>query len=99
MKYKKPKIGDRVICIDDDLQDEQLGLSTIILKGTVGLKEGKEYEIKNIDLKHVPSRMHSNGYAIWTKEEYPEVQWSWTYALISGHNFHDWMFLKHFKRT
>lgn len=99
MKYIKPKIGDKVICIDDDSQDEQLGLSTIILKGTVGLKEGKEYEIKGINLKHVPDRMHKHGYAIWTKDEYPMVKWAWTYALIEGHGFSQWMFLKCFKRT
>lgn len=99
MKYIKPKIGDRIICIDDDSQDEELGMSGIVLKGTVGLKVGSEYEIKDIDLRHVPSRMHRNGYAIWTKEEYLDVQWAWTYALVEGHGFSKWMFLKHFKRT
>lgn len=98
-KYKAPKIGDVVICIDDDSDDEQLGGSTIILKGTKGLKEGKDYRIVELDFKHVPDRMHANGYAIWTTSEYPMVQWAWTYALVEGHGFSKWMFLKHFKRT
>jgi len=98
-KYIKPKIGDVVICIDDDSQDEDLGMSGIVLPGTVGLKVGREYEIKELSFQHVPDRMHTNGYAIWTTSEYPMVQWAWTYALVEGHGFSKWMFLKHFKRT
>ena len=98
-KYIKPKAGDVVICIDDDSDDEQLGCSTIILKGTKGLKVGKEYVITSISFEHVPKRLHPHGYAIWTNREYPIVQWAWTYALIQGHGFCQWMFLKHFKRT
>ena len=41
MKYIKPKIGDKVICINDDSQDEDLGMSGIVLKGTKGLEVGK----------------------------------------------------------
>ena len=98
-KYIKPKIGDMVVCIDNDSDDEQLGGSTIILKGTKGLKKGKQYQIAELSFHHIPKRMHENGYAIWTRDEYPMVQWAWTYALVQGHGFCEWMFLKHFKRT
>lgn len=98
-RYIKPKAGDTVICIDDDSQNEDLGMSGIVLSGTKGLSVGKEYKIQSLDFSDVPKRIHENGYAIWTKEEYDQVQWSRTMAFIVGHGFYGRMYLRCFKRT
>lgn len=98
----KPKVGDKIICIDDNSQDEDLGMSGIVLKGTVGLVVGRKYVIKSLDFKNVPkSRFHYEGNQgeIWTKEEFEGVKWYWTYAWIEGEGFSGRINLGYFKKA
>ncbi len=92
------KIGDTLICIDDDSQNEDLGFSGIVLKGTVGLEVGEEYTVESIDASNVPksrfkeSNCIVNGKRcakneIWTKEEFENVKQRLTYGFVRGRNF------------
>jgi hypothetical protein len=92
-KYIEPKIGDKIICIDDDSQDEDFGMSGIVLKGTVGLVVGEEYTIETLDFSQVPK----NEKGCWTEEQYEWIKWYWIRAWISGKGFHQSMFLGCFK--
>lgn len=40
--------GDEVICIDPMDEDEDLGMSGIVLKGYKGLKKGEKYKVTNV---------------------------------------------------
>lgn len=91
-KYIKPSIGDKIICIDNDSQDEDLGMSGIVLKGTVGLVVGAEYKIMTLDFTQVPT---NKGH--WTKEEYEWIKWYWVRSWIKGDGFEGYMFLGKFK--
>lgn len=93
--YNKPKVGDIVICIDDDSGDEDLGMSGIVLKGTVGLKIGEEYVISELDSdRNVPE--YNPVY--WTKEQYKKVAWGWHQCYLKDKNGRKFnMFLHYFK--
>ena len=90
---KKPKKGDVVICIDDDSENEDLGMSGIVLPGRNDLVKGKEYIIDFFPWdadRNVPSNKHKT----WTKEEFQKVRWGWYSVLLKGvcpsvflHNF------------
>jgi hypothetical protein len=90
---KKPKKGDVVICIDDDSENEDLGMSGIVLQGRHDLTKGKEYVIDSLALdadRNVPS----NENRTWTKEEFQKVRWGWYSVTLKGigqsvflHNF------------
>lgn len=97
MKYYTPEIGGIITCIDDDSQDEDLGMSGIVLKGTRGLVVGRDYTIKSIDTRHVPNQYDRQKNPIWTDDEYAWVAWSWTNCWIEGEGFAGFMFLSHFK--
>jgi len=46
-KYIEPKVGDKVICAE--LQDdEDLGMSGIVLEGVNGIVIGEEYTIESV---------------------------------------------------
>lgn len=83
-KYpKKPKKGDKVICIDDCSDNEDLGMSGIVLYGRRDLEKGKEYEISNIPWdadRNVPT----NERKTWTKEEFKMVRWGWYQVYLKG---------------
>jgi hypothetical protein len=94
IKYpKKPKKGDILICIEDDSEDEDLGMSGIVLKGRRDLQVGKEYEIGSVPWdadRNVPK----NQWKTWTKTEFPKVRWGWYQVYLKGvgspvflHNF------------
>ena len=93
MYHKKPKKGDTVICTDDNSEDEDLGFSGIVLKGTCGLVVGREYKIVFVDDSNVPT----NDKKTWTKEIFPKIKWGWHLCLIEGKGFYGRMFLHHFK--
>jgi hypothetical protein len=92
-KYIKPKVGDIVICIDDDSEDVDFGFSGHVLKGTRGLVVGREYEILSIDTSQVPKQGNT-----WTDEQYLNIQWYWTRCWIRGEGFSGSMLLGYFKR-
>ena len=83
--YIKPKIGDVVICIDDDSQDEDFGVSGIVLPGTKGLKINEEYTITFLDFDNVPkSRFDQYKNPIWTPKQFNQVRWYWTFAWVKN---------------
>jgi len=102
-KFYTPEIGGTVTCIDDDSQDEDLGMSGIVLKGTRGLVVGRDYTIKSIDTRNVPSQHRpsmiqgDNPVKVWSDEDYPKIAWGWTKCWIEGDGFVGPMFLSHFK--
>lgn len=69
-----------LICIDDDSQDEDLGMSGIVLRGNHALRLGKEYEVENVSYRHVPKNSRRSIMSgepdekIWTDEEYEGVK-------------------------
>jgi hypothetical protein len=71
-KYIEPKVGDKVICAQLE-EDEDFGMSGIVLKGVKNIVVGEEYTITSVDTSQVPERGNT-----WTKEEYPMIQWYWT---------------------
>lgn len=82
--YIKPKVGDIIICIDDDSQDEDFGMSGLVLKGTKGMVVGNEYEIIEIITdRNVPK--YDPTYS-WTKEEYQSVAWGWNLCNVKDKN-------------
>ncbi len=91
-KYNEPKVGDVVICIDDDSEDLDFGASGHVLKGTRGLVVGDEYVIQTVDTSQIPKQEH-----YWTDEEYPSIQWYWTRCFIKGKGFYEPQFLGNFK--
>ena len=97
VEYKKPKIGDKIICIDDDSQNEDLGLSGIVLKGTKGLNVDDEYEIQSLDFSQIPKNKGNYGEKVWSDEEYPAIRWYWTLAWIKGKGFSGRVLLGKFK--
>lgn len=81
MKYpEKPKPGDKVICKDDDSQDEDFGMSGIVLKGRNDLTKEKTYTIKEV----VSDRAVPKKNSCWTKKEYEMVRWSWYEVYLEG---------------
>lgn len=90
---KKPKVGDKVICIEDCSDDEDLGMSGIVLPGRHDLVKGKEYKIGSLPwdtARNVPT----NERKTWTPEEFKMVRWGWYEVYLKGvsssvflHNF------------
>lgn len=99
MAYIEPKIGDEIICIDDDSQDEDFGMSGIVLEGTRGLVVGRAYKIETLDFSQVPENKIEYGSPIWAEKEYDRVRWYWIRAWITGKGFSGLMFLGKFKRS
>lgn len=94
MKYpRKPKVGDKVICIDDCSSDEDFGMSGIVFHGRHDLEKGKEYEISSVPWgadRNVPK----NERKTWSKADFPAVRWGWYQVYLKGisgseflHNF------------
>lgn len=79
-KYIKPKVGDKVICAELE-DDEDFGVSGIVLQGVKGIVVGEEYTIISVDVSQVPKRGDT-----WTKEEYPMIQRYWTMCGIVNKN-------------
>ncbi|NJO63646.1 MAG: hypothetical protein HC836_37290 [Richelia sp. RM2_1_2] len=91
MKNIPVKIGDIVVCVDDDSEDEDLGLSGIVLEGRRDLKIGKEYTVETIDTRHVPKK---NTH--WKAgKEFQDVQESWLMITLKGIGQPAWY--RHFK--
>lgn len=89
---KKPKKGDVVICIDDDSEGEDLGMSGIVLPGRKDLKKGKEYVIDYLPFDYDRDVPKKNTH--WTKEMFPKIKWGWHSVHLKGiglsvflHNF------------
>lgn len=83
------KKGDIVICINDDSENEDLGMSGIVLYGRRDLIVGKEYEIESVDKSQVPNQFQKYGskYStekIWTNKEYESVKIAWTKLWLKG---------------
>jgi hypothetical protein len=95
MKYpKKPKKSDKVICLDDGSDNEDLGMSGIVLYGRHDLQVGKEYTISSIPWdadRNVPK----NENKTWTRTEFPMVRWGWYQVYLEG--ISDSVFLHNFK--
>ncbi len=72
MKYIKPKVGDIVICAELE-DDEDFGMSGLVIQGVKGLVVGEEYTICSVDYSQIPKRGTT-----WTVSEYPSIQWYWT---------------------
>ncbi|MEO6305490.1 MAG: hypothetical protein ABIP51_20170 [Bacteroidia bacterium] len=74
----KIKPGDILICIDEDNEDEDLGMSGIVLKGNKNLTLNQEYEILSIDEKHVQKIKHKDS--VWKNDslqEFHDAQDHW----------------------
>lgn len=81
--------GDIVICINDDSENEDFGMSGIVLYGRRDLAVGKEYEVENVDESQIPSQFRKYGskYStekIWTDKEYESVKIAWTRIWLKG---------------
>jgi hypothetical protein len=87
------KKGDIVICEDDDSQDEDLGMSGVVLYGRRDLQIGKEYEVVSVDKRHVPSKQTLNEQ--WPKKEHPRIIAAWTQVWLKG--IHQAVWMKHFR--
>lgn len=85
-------IGDKLVCIDDDSEDEDLGMSGIVLIGNRSLTMEKIYTISDFSFRHVPS----NKRETWTPEEYKKVRLSWVMVELEG--IKDLQWLKNFKK-
>jgi hypothetical protein len=70
------KIGDVLECLDDDSDDEDLGMSGIVLKGSKGLIVGEKYIITSVDVSQIPKQMN-HGSKTWTDDEYEKVKFYW----------------------
>jgi hypothetical protein len=81
VKFKEIKVGDTVICIDDDSSDEDLGMSGIVLSGRRDLVVGKEYIVESVDYRHVPT-----DFSAWKKSEIPYIKHCWTQMMLKGIN-------------
>lgn len=81
-KYpKKPKKGDKVVCTDDMSDNEDLGMSGIVLPGRRDLQKGKKYEIERvISDRNVPT----NERKTWSNKDYQMVRWSWYEVKLKG---------------
>lgn len=79
----KPKIGDKVICIDDDSDDEDFGMSGIVFKGRNDLIRNKEYIISSLP-PDFDRNIPNNNRNTWTKEEYPIIKWKWYRVHLEG---------------
>ncbi len=78
----KPKKGQIIICTAEE-EDEDLGMSGIVLKGQRGLVVGDEYEVMIVIKDHVPKNgKNAYGSKVWTKEEYERVEWYWHLCYI-----------------
>lgn len=78
----KPKI-DIVICVDDSSDNEDLGMSGIVLYGRHDLLIGKEYKISRIPWdadRNVPNNKNKT----WTKNEFAMVRWGWWQVYLGG---------------
>lgn len=72
------EVGSRLICIDDDSVDEDLGFSGIVLKGRRDLEIGQEYIVLSIDATDVPKEAHKKS--VWADdsvEEFHTVKRHW----------------------
>ena len=98
-KYpEKPKIGDIVVCIDDDSEDLDIGMSGLVSKGRRDLKKGKEYTIIEIPFdsdRNVPENKSRFGGEQWTDEEYSAIRWGWHRVYLKG--VLESVFLNYFK--
>ena len=80
MKYIKPKVGDKIICAESE-EDEDFGMSGIVLKGNKKNITQEEYTIISVDFSQIPKQGDA-----WTNKEYKEVQWYWTMCGIEDKN-------------
>jgi hypothetical protein len=76
------KKGCIVICKDDDSQDEDFGMSGIVLEGRRDLQIGKEYIVERVDKTHVPSQETLKKH--WSAKERPKIIDAWTMLWLKG---------------
>jgi hypothetical protein len=94
MEYpKKPKNGDIVICLDDDSDDLDLGMSGIVLKGRKDLVIGQQYTISSLPWDFDTNVPKKNTH--WTDDEFPMIRWGWHRVYLEG--ISDSVFLHNFK--
>jgi hypothetical protein len=87
-KYpEKPKIGDIVVCIDDDSEDLDIGMSGLVSKGRRDLKKGEQYNIIEIPYdsdRHVPPNKCRFGGKQWSDDDYTAIRWGWHRVYLEG---------------
>jgi len=82
------KVGDVVICVDDDSEDEDLGMSGHVLYGRRDLRVGKEYIVESINDRCVPEDPSH-----WTDEEWPFIKEYWQMLKLKGIGQEAWAHL------
>lgn len=66
-------VGDRIICVDDDTDEDQQH------KAPKDLQRGKIYKIEGFDFSQVP-----NWNTHWNDKEFVKIQWMWTRVKLHG---------------
>jgi len=81
------KIGEEIVCHEDNSEDLDFGASGIVLKGNNDLKVNKTYIIEDFSFKNVPK----NERGTWTPEEYEQVKVHWVLVWLKGINKPQWL--------
>jgi len=81
------KIGEEIVCKEDNSENVYLGESGIVLWGNHDLTIGKTYIIEDFIFKQVPK----NDRNTWTPEEYESVKLYWVQVWIKGLNNPQWL--------